>query len=361
MRSVRALLALSFLWLAPAIAHGDGSLGLQGGRFRVAATWTVPATGASGSAIAVPLTAESGLFWFFSPANIELMVKVIDACSVYDRFWVFGSGLTNVEVTLTVEDTWSGRTEQFAHAGGGLFEPFADTASFDVCGVAAPLCGSGLRTDLQASPRPDYEAEELALVLGDGPVATAALYERLRTDLLAIRSADPVGAQATFYNIWWDVHSVLLELTPEAHAAVASGAYDEWNCLNDWYGAALEHTYTYSPWVLLQYPARLHPRRLAEDYSALAGVVRGEPNGFGWPAGGPTPTPGVCAIAGPGAAFDYFFEVGPGYRYYRVATSGAAPELVGAWGGLGAEPQPDWAPRLEDCYAQLDARVGLQP
>ena len=52
---------------------------LNEGRFRVEADWRNFA-GTEGAATAVPLTEDSGLFWFFDESNIELMVKVIDAC-----------------------------------------------------------------------------------------------------------------------------------------------------------------------------------------------------------------------------------------------------------------------------------------
>ena len=41
---------------------------------------------------AVPLTPDSGYFWFFNAANIEAVVKVLNACSVNDHHWVFAAG-----------------------------------------------------------------------------------------------------------------------------------------------------------------------------------------------------------------------------------------------------------------------------
>ena len=48
----------------------------------------------------VQLTNDTGYFWFFSDANVELMVKVLDARSDQRNFWVFFGALSNVEYTL---------------------------------------------------------------------------------------------------------------------------------------------------------------------------------------------------------------------------------------------------------------------
>jgi CHRD domain len=113
----------------------DGPVGLCLGdkkRFQITARWT-DFDGNSGSAVAVPLTSDSGTFYFFSADNTELLVKVIDGCNFNDRYWVFLSGLTNVEVELTVEDTWTGTTAEYDNALGQTFEPRLDIEAFATC------------------------------------------------------------------------------------------------------------------------------------------------------------------------------------------------------------------------------------
>jgi hypothetical protein len=84
------------------------------GRFRVEAVWrTPPPNGAEGAARTLPLTADTGAFWFFDAANVELIVKVLGACPVNGRVWVFAAGLTDVEVELTVTDTADGTARIF--------------------------------------------------------------------------------------------------------------------------------------------------------------------------------------------------------------------------------------------------------
>lgn len=111
---------------------GARELCLAGGRFRVHASWRT-AAGASGDGHALRLTGETGAFWFFAATNLELMVKVLDGCSLDGRFWVFSAGLTDVEVTLTVTDTRSGALRIYHHAAGSALAPIQDTQAFATC------------------------------------------------------------------------------------------------------------------------------------------------------------------------------------------------------------------------------------
>ena len=102
---------------------------LRAGRFRVSAEWTVP-DGGSGLAWALPLSDESGALWFFDEANLELLVKVLDGCSLNGAFWVFAAGLTDVGVVLTVEDTLTGVRRIYSNPQGTAFEPILDIGAF---------------------------------------------------------------------------------------------------------------------------------------------------------------------------------------------------------------------------------------
>ena len=104
---------------------------LGDGRFRVEATWAT-AQGTSGVARARSLTDETGAFWFFDLANLELVVKVLDGCAVNNRHWVFAAGLTDVEVQLDVTDTVSGTVRRYESALGQSFDPIRDVDAF-VC------------------------------------------------------------------------------------------------------------------------------------------------------------------------------------------------------------------------------------
>ncbi len=116
-----------------ACVAGETTLCLNDSRFRVEATWTDPSD-ASGAATAVAETDESGFFWFFSPNNVELAVKVLDACETpFESFWVFAAGLTDVGVELVVTDTATDTAVSYQSPLGRRFETITDTAAFDTC------------------------------------------------------------------------------------------------------------------------------------------------------------------------------------------------------------------------------------
>ena len=90
---------------------GDDFLCLREGRFEVTVHWTnpdVPGDFGTGGAIPVAISDESGMFWFFDPANVELVVKVLDGRVLNDRYWVFFGALSDVEYWITVRDAVGG-------------------------------------------------------------------------------------------------------------------------------------------------------------------------------------------------------------------------------------------------------------
>ncbi len=98
-------------------------------RFSVTARWRT----ASGSSPAHPvaMTKDTGNFWFFSPDNVELVVKIVDACgTATPRFWFFAAGLTDVGVDLVVRDTKTGAVRRYSTPLGSAFTPIQDTSAF---------------------------------------------------------------------------------------------------------------------------------------------------------------------------------------------------------------------------------------
>lgn len=112
-----------------ACSAGDTTLCLNSNRFRAEATWKTP-DGKTGVGHAVRLTADSGYFWFFNSDNAEMIVKSLNACSAFNSQWVFSSGLTNVQVTLKVTDTQTGKTRTYTNPLGAPFQPIQDTSAF---------------------------------------------------------------------------------------------------------------------------------------------------------------------------------------------------------------------------------------
>lgn len=108
------------------------TLCLNDARFRVTATFRTP-DGVVESARVVQETSDSGYLWFFNPENIEVVVKVLNACTIFDHYWVFAGGLTNLEVEITVEDTQTGVRNVYTNPQGVPFEPVQDTNAFTTC------------------------------------------------------------------------------------------------------------------------------------------------------------------------------------------------------------------------------------
>ena len=106
----------------PAPTH----LCLHYARFQVEVDWRLPG-GVAGKGQAVPLTDDTGSFWFFDNANLELVVKVLDGRPVNGHFWVFYGGLSDVEYQITVTDTAKGVREIYVNPAGRLASGLAPT------------------------------------------------------------------------------------------------------------------------------------------------------------------------------------------------------------------------------------------
>lgn len=107
----------------------EPGLYLRDRRFRVNATFATN-QGATGTLRPVNLSDDTGYGTFFNPANVELLVKVLDGCAINQRWWVFLGGLTNVAVELEIEDTTTGQVRSYVNPQGVAFVPQQDTQAF---------------------------------------------------------------------------------------------------------------------------------------------------------------------------------------------------------------------------------------
>lgn len=128
------------LWALPLAGPGGCQPGatalcLAGGRFKVEAFWR-DFQGNSGSGQALALSGDTGTFWFFSPDNLEVVVKVLDGRVVNGDFWVFYGALSDVEYSLTVTDSASGLTRRYLNPLGQLAS-VGDTTAFGPMGATA--------------------------------------------------------------------------------------------------------------------------------------------------------------------------------------------------------------------------------
>jgi len=104
------------------------TLCLNDNRFAVTVTWK-DFQGHTGQGTAVSLSGDTGTFWFFNAANVELVVKALDGRPVNNHFWLFYGALSNVEYTLTVTDTQTGAMRTYTNPSG-RFASVADTLAF---------------------------------------------------------------------------------------------------------------------------------------------------------------------------------------------------------------------------------------
>lgn len=100
--------------------------------FLITVSWRVglPPGTSSGPAQVVVAGPGSGVFWFFSSANWELMVKVINGCALDHAFWVFSAATTNVFYRMDVTDVRSGTTKVYFNYTGPPAPAVTDTLAF---------------------------------------------------------------------------------------------------------------------------------------------------------------------------------------------------------------------------------------
>ncbi|MFL6263817.1 MAG: Calx-beta domain-containing protein [Thermoanaerobaculia bacterium] len=117
----------------PCVA-GLNTLCVSNGRFRVAVAWHTSADTGQGAVVPLPSAPDSGLFYFFAPGNIEMLIKVLNACvPPFNRYWVFFAATTNVEFGVVVTDTQNGKTRAYYNPLNRSAPPVQDVDAFATC------------------------------------------------------------------------------------------------------------------------------------------------------------------------------------------------------------------------------------
>ena len=130
---------------------GGRYLCLRSGRFELRADWSNPDRAGdfgAGTAVSVDISDESGLFWFFSPANIELVTKVLDGSRLNGHYWMFFGALSDVEYWLTLRDTAVGGSQGTYHNPPKEICGQSDTRAFP--GDLAALLGLSSTTEVSS-------------------------------------------------------------------------------------------------------------------------------------------------------------------------------------------------------------------
>jgi len=110
-------------------ARRELALGSSAAPFFIRVDWRVPSQGTSGRAQGVVLTSNTVYFWFFTPSNVEVIVKVVDGRAFNGHWWVFYGALSDVEYTITITDQANGAEKVYFNPAGTMAS-VADTAAF---------------------------------------------------------------------------------------------------------------------------------------------------------------------------------------------------------------------------------------
>jgi S-layer homology domain len=119
----------------------DIALCTRDDRFAIQAVWKRP-DGSYGPGHAVPISSESGYFWFFEAGNVEVIVKTPDGCGINGHEWFFAAGLTNLDVELRVTDRATGEFRTYVNPQGGPFRTITDTGAFASCSGGGTATGA---------------------------------------------------------------------------------------------------------------------------------------------------------------------------------------------------------------------------
>ena len=106
----------------------DRTMYLNDDRFRIEVAWT-DFEGNTGVGYQSELTGDTGTFWFFTPNNIELVVKALDGRTINGNWWLFYGSLSNVQYEITVTDTMTDETKVYTNDLGN-FGSVGDTEAF---------------------------------------------------------------------------------------------------------------------------------------------------------------------------------------------------------------------------------------
>jgi hypothetical protein len=77
---------------------------------------------------------DSGLIYFFNENNIEMLIKVNNACvDPFNSYWVFFAATTNLEFLVTVTDTVAEVSKEYPNELGHAAETVLDINAFATC------------------------------------------------------------------------------------------------------------------------------------------------------------------------------------------------------------------------------------
>jgi len=111
------------------------ALCLNGGRFEATVQWR-PSTSRvdrSSKRVALPEAPDTGLFASSSGEDPQVLLHVLDRCAVNGHYWLDFAAVTDLEFTIKVRDTQTGRTRIYHNPAGTTPAPVRDVEAFASC------------------------------------------------------------------------------------------------------------------------------------------------------------------------------------------------------------------------------------
>ena len=103
---------------------------LRDSRYQVRATWRSAEGEVQPARVAHAGTNDSGLLWFHDAENWEVLVKVLDGCSINGADWVFAASATDLGFDLEITDTVTGEVRRYAMSAGSPAPALTDADAF---------------------------------------------------------------------------------------------------------------------------------------------------------------------------------------------------------------------------------------
>jgi PKD repeat protein len=151
---------------------------------------------------------NTGLFWFFNPDSIDLIVKIIDGSVVNDHVWVFYGALTDVIYDLKVTDTASGKSKSYKNLAGSICG-VGDTAAFSTVGLSAPASAGAAATAGDFSTATGEATQQEVLSLLDGRFRATVEWENHHAPALQTGTGRSVtGTNGTGYFWFFEPSSL---------------------------------------------------------------------------------------------------------------------------------------------------------
>ena len=105
-------------------------------RFVITSKWRTnptPGTPTDGNGSVVVAGPNSGIFWFFSSDNWEVMIKALNGCGLNNRYWIFSAATTNVFYRIEVFDSERFEQKIYFNYPGPPAPAVVDTNAFATC------------------------------------------------------------------------------------------------------------------------------------------------------------------------------------------------------------------------------------